>query len=159
MSLTFKAQDVIHKRSAFTMIELIFVIVIIGILAAIAIPKFMATRDDAKVAKMMMSVGNVISEITNYANAKKATTTDLSKMSNSLKGLAINGEANCSEENISIIKMDGVDCIKLEIVHSATNNDLNVSMISTTNRLCKYLQDEIKPKLYEVRLNGTVIKF
>ncbi|MDD3598096.1 MAG: type II secretion system protein [Sulfuricurvum sp.] len=33
------------------MIELIFVIVVLGILAAIAIPKFAATRDDAQVAK------------------------------------------------------------------------------------------------------------
>lgn len=39
------------KRNAFTMIELVFVIVVLGILAAIAIPKFAATRDDAQVAK------------------------------------------------------------------------------------------------------------
>lgn len=149
----------IYKRSAFTMIELIFVIVIIGVLVAIAIPKLMATRDDAKVSKMMMSIGNIISEITNYANAKKTTTTDLSEMSNSLKGLVISGEANCSEENQSIIKMGGVNCIKLEVIHTATNNDLNVSTISTTNNLCKYLQKEIKPNLYEVRLTGTVVNY
>ena len=34
-------------KKAFTMIELIFVIVIIGILSAVAVPKFTATRDDA----------------------------------------------------------------------------------------------------------------
>lgn len=39
------------KRTAFTMIELVFVIVILGILAAIAIPKMAATRDDAQIAK------------------------------------------------------------------------------------------------------------
>ncbi|MCX6073959.1 MAG: prepilin-type N-terminal cleavage/methylation domain-containing protein [Campylobacterales bacterium] len=39
------------KRTAFTMIELVFVIVILGILAAVAIPKFAATRDDAQIAK------------------------------------------------------------------------------------------------------------
>jgi len=43
------------KRLAFTMIELIFVIVILGILAAVAIPKLSATRNDAKVAKEMIS--------------------------------------------------------------------------------------------------------
>ena len=39
------------KRTAFTMIELVFVIVVLGILAAIAIPRFAATRDDAHLAK------------------------------------------------------------------------------------------------------------
>ena len=38
------------SRNAFTMIELIFVIVILGILAAVAIPKLAATRNDAKVS-------------------------------------------------------------------------------------------------------------
>lgn len=39
------------KRNAFTMIELIFVIVVLGILAAIAVPKLAATRDDAHIAQ------------------------------------------------------------------------------------------------------------
>ena len=39
------------KRTAFTMIELVFVVVVIGILSAIAIPKLAATRDDAQMAK------------------------------------------------------------------------------------------------------------
>lgn len=39
------------KRNAFTMIELVFVIVVLGILAAVAIPRFAATRDDAQISK------------------------------------------------------------------------------------------------------------
>ncbi|QIR77796.1 prepilin-type N-terminal cleavage/methylation domain-containing protein [Sulfurospirillum diekertiae] len=37
-------------KQAFTMIELIFVVVILGILSAIAIPKFAGVREDAVVS-------------------------------------------------------------------------------------------------------------
>lgn len=51
------------KRTAFTMIELIFVIVVIGILSAIAIPRFAATRDDAQVAKGRSDISAIRSAI------------------------------------------------------------------------------------------------
>ena len=41
----------IKSKEAFTMIELVFVVVIIGILASVAIPRLSATRDDAEIAK------------------------------------------------------------------------------------------------------------
>ncbi len=52
-----------NKRKAFTMIELVFVIVVLGILAAIAIPKLAATRDDAYVSQAMATVASVRSGI------------------------------------------------------------------------------------------------
>jgi general secretion pathway protein G len=48
------------------MIELIFVIVILGILAGVAIPRFMATREDAYVAKAQAKVDAVRSGLQNY---------------------------------------------------------------------------------------------
>lgn len=51
------------KRNAFTMMELIFVIVVIGILASIAIPRLAATRDDAQIAKGRSDVASIRSAI------------------------------------------------------------------------------------------------
>ena len=50
-------------RKAFTMIELIFTIVIIGILAAVSIPKLSATRDDAVVVSEITSLKQSISNL------------------------------------------------------------------------------------------------
>nr|WP_255707439.1 type II secretion system protein [Sulfurimonas sp. HSL-3221] len=51
------------KRYGFTMIELVFVIVVLGILAAIAIPKFAATREDAQISKGAADVAAIRSGI------------------------------------------------------------------------------------------------
>ncbi|WP_250325662.1 prepilin-type N-terminal cleavage/methylation domain-containing protein [Campylobacter sp. 2018MI13] len=57
-------------KKAFTMIELIFVIVILGILAAVAIPKLNATRDDAELAKANTNLTTLMSDIYSYYTSK-----------------------------------------------------------------------------------------
>ena len=47
------------KRAGFTMIELIFVIVILGILSAVALPKFLGVSDQARVGKLTAYVGTL----------------------------------------------------------------------------------------------------
>jgi type IV pilus assembly protein PilA len=52
----------LKKREGFTLIELLIVIVIIGILAAIAIPKFGKTREKAYFKAMMSDLRNLQSQ-------------------------------------------------------------------------------------------------
>ena len=53
-------------KKAFTMIELILVIVVIGVLAAVATPRISATRDDAVLVKTMAEIRTAIEEINAY---------------------------------------------------------------------------------------------
>ena len=52
-----------ESRPAFTMIELIFVIVVLGILSAVAIPRLAASRDDAVLVKGKSQVAAIRSGI------------------------------------------------------------------------------------------------
>lgn len=61
-----------YNRKGFTLIELLIVVVIIGILAAIAIPKFAATKDKAKLA-------SIKTDLRNYMTAQEAYFSDFQR--------------------------------------------------------------------------------
>jgi type II secretion system protein G len=64
-----------RDKKGFTLIELLIVVVIIGILAAIAIPKFSATREKAYFAAMKSDVKNLASQQEIYYADNYAYTT------------------------------------------------------------------------------------
>ena len=89
-------------RKGFTMIELIFVIVILGVLASVAIPRLAATRDDAEVAKAATNLTTAVSDITAYYTAKgtfeSGAQNDFSKITNALTKdgkLKVKGSKEC----------------------------------------------------------------
>lgn len=57
-------------KNGFTIIELIFIIVIIGILAGIGIPRLLVSRDDATLAKIRADVASIRGAISNSYNGR-----------------------------------------------------------------------------------------
>ena len=65
------------NRKGFTLIELLIVVVIIGILAAIAIPKFANTKSKAYVTAMKSDLRNLVSAQESYFSDSAKYSTDL----------------------------------------------------------------------------------
>jgi len=57
-------------KHAFTMVELVFVIVVIGILASVAVVKLAATRDDAMVSAGINNAKQAVIDVGTYYVAK-----------------------------------------------------------------------------------------
>ena len=67
-------------KKGFTLIELLIVVVIIGILAAIAIPKFANTKEKAYVASMKSDLRNMATAQEAYFADNQTYTTSLANM-------------------------------------------------------------------------------
>lgn len=73
-------------KKGFTMIELVFVIVILGILASLAVPKLAATRDDAEAAKAAVEIKDAITQLTAYYTVNGSFPTDATNGNTKIDG-------------------------------------------------------------------------
>jgi type IV pilus assembly protein PilA len=68
------------NRKGFTLIELLIVVVIIGILAAIAIPKFANTKSKAYITAMKSDLRNLVSAQESFFSDSARYTTSLASL-------------------------------------------------------------------------------
>ena len=106
-------------RKGFTMIELIFVIVILGVLASVAIPRLAATRDDAEVAKAATNLTTAVSDITAYYTAKGNFSSNMSQKFNEItNALTKDGKLNVK---------GSTTCVEVKLPTATAGNTANAS--------------------------------
>ena len=62
-----------NKKNGFTLIELIMVMIILGIMAAVAIPRYLETIEKSEVASEDAIVNNIMVALENFAQNKMLT--------------------------------------------------------------------------------------
>lgn len=110
-----------HLKPAFTILELIFVIVILGILAAIALPRLSTSKDEAELSKALSNLKTAISDITTYA-LKNDALSSIGAMSN-VAGL----------ENADLTSFSGTKAVKFKV--GADEACVNFIFINGSNTL------------------------
>ena len=100
-------------KKGFTMIELIFVIVILGILASVAIPRLAATRTDAAIATTVANLRTILSDAASYYAVKGefGNTVKWNEITNVPLEHSDRPAAVGGADNDGILKVGDQDCI------------------------------------------------
>ncbi|MCT7577408.1 type II secretion system protein [Aliarcobacter butzleri] len=120
-------------KPAFSLLELIFAIVVLGIIVSVAVPKFLDTRDSALVSTIKRDVNTAINSIQSYylLNQKIEKLTDAMEISDS----------NWKVEDLKLT--DKNSCLTIE-VKTSSNEAKNIELVVDSTKettICKKLRD------------------
>ena len=129
-------------KRAFSLIEVIFVIVILGIIVSFATPKLMDTKDSALVSTLKRDVNTAINSIQTYYLLKEKIE-DISDTMN----------INSTNWDIEKLKMsDKNSCISLEIKNNLNTLQIDLQVDSLKDSsICKKIRDSgLVSKVYDI---------
>ncbi|MBZ7953206.1 prepilin-type N-terminal cleavage/methylation domain-containing protein [Campylobacter sp. RM9939] len=138
-------------KKAFTILELVFVIIILGILAAIALPKLSSSKDEAEISKSLNNLKTLINDISIYALKNDALST-IKSMSN------VSGVENIDLKDFSGIKEanfrvgDDEQCLKLVFVNKS---DFILMGISSNETSKKIIENDSSSDLENIDFTST----
>ena len=122
------------KKSGFTLIELIFVIVIIGLLAAVAVPKFLTTKKNAETANLPEIAKQVVTKAEEQYNLVQDD--NLTKIITTDKELNITLDPTAGK--LAKTRLFSIDMNETQLDVNYTKNGVNHSCI-----VVKRIQKEV----------------
>ena len=144
-------------KKGFTMIELIFVIVILGILASVAIPRLAGTREDAEISTAVANLRTLLSDAASYyavkGNFRNHAGTDSAKWedftnvplhvaatnaaTNPLGAAIDNTTAAVGTGATAYLAVGGANCIGLHLVDKTNTAPAHIKFTAdNTNGVC-----------------------
>ena len=127
-------------KKGFSIIELIFVIAVLGILAAVAIPKLLDTRSSALEATIKQDISTISTSIQSYYMLNQK----IEKISD-----AVNINTNTWDVDNSKVSFvsEGNECVSIEVI----SNKLNIVINQDSSKICKKLYESgIRDESYEL---------
>ena len=149
-------------KKGFTMIELIFVIVILGILASVAIPRLAATREDAEISAAVANLRTLVNDANAYytvkgsfADAKLNEITNVPLKDSKDNPVGANIKAT---EQVRLAVGGDKDCIRVQLLDKDVNRPALIMFTPKSTGAtgaCKQVLDAEPVKAYlESKFDG-----
>ena len=117
------------QLSGFSLIELIFAIVVIGIIASVAVPRLLGINTSAKVSTISSDIKATISSLQSYFIVHK-------KVDTINNAITLNSSVWEIKDTEAIYKENEKECVKI----SVDTTNITITIDPTTGEICKELE-------------------